>query len=415
MDTFIVPPHVTAHRRLHEIIGENWLKQQVESVRVSTHKKDILHPARMSPAFGYFKHPLVLEGKKDTSDMNTPLMDSLETDLTAMEGIRLPSDLGERLRSEHDCNKVAYELRIAAGFSRLGYPVTWSAPSKTPSPEFTVSLPNSNLLSVECKKRDQSDGYEQDGARFWEHLQYGLRIKMEAASLNYWVAVTGRDFNLKDVDSLVSEIIYELLSKEYGQFESKAGPYHVQYTKLAEPGKEISMNVVNMFPRGIFGMNMGKQDRNQIMKGPLKDPKLLRLEITDDLEHRMKGILRNLKTAAHQVIRDIPNLVYIDVNLPEYTKEQEEFGSIAEAINSELANRHRQISAVIVTNIYPSFTQDGYLGWRIRMKLIEHPDPLVRLPQGLQFPGDNLETHWISGRLSVKVLTQKAKSGIFVP
>lgn len=403
MDNFIVPPGITTHKIVHEILGGNWLEQQVEAIRIATRKKASLHPARMSPAFGWGGHPLISEAKKGTSDPRMPLIDSLEMDLMDLAGTKLPSNLGERLKNDHDCSKVAYELRIAAGFCRLGHPIIWISPSNQPRPEFTVFLPDSSLLSVECKKRDKSDGYEQDGAKFWKHLQYGLRVKMEKTSLNYWVKVTGRDFHLEDIDTLVSEIISSLQSNEYGQFESKTEHYHVDYTKLADLGKNISMNIVNMFPRGVFGINMGKQKRNQIMVGPVTDPKLLRLEVIDDPEHRVKGILRNLKIAARQVIKGIPNLVYLDINIPDYNKEQEEFGNFVEAVKLELAQKHRQISAVVLTNIYPSLSLNEYLGWRIRTVLIEHLNPLAKLPRGLKFPGDDIGTQWLPGKPSVRV------------
>lgn len=148
---------------------------------------------------------------------------------------------------------------------------------------------------------------------------------------------------------------------------------------------------------------MGKQKRDQVMGSLLTDPKLLRLEVVDDPEHRVKGVLRNLDTAAHQVIEGIPNLVYIDINIPKYKEEQQEFDNFMEAIQSELVHRHRQISAVVVTNIYLALAFDEYLGWRVRTELIEHPDPLVKLPQGLLFPGDAIGTRWFPGKPSVRV------------
>lgn len=403
MDNFIVPPITTTHERVHKTLGKNWLREQVEAIRNMPKKeKTPLHPARMSPTYGWVTHPLILEAKQGT-EYGTPLLDNLEIDLTALENTELPASIGERLRSDHDCSKTAFELRIAAGFCRLGYQVKWVPPSPQPQPEFLVLLKDSSSLSVECKKRDEYDGYQEDGSRFWTHFQYSLRNKMKRASLNYWVKVTGRSFHLQDIEALVAEIVSELQSHEQGQFESKAGHYRIEYTKLADPGKAISMSVVNMFPQGVFGMNMGKQKRDQEMGSILTDPKLLRLEVVDDPEHRVKGILRNLDTAAHQVIGGIPNLVYIDINIPKYKEEQQEFDNFTEAIKSELVHRHRQISAVVVTNIYLALTYNEYLGWRIRTELIEHPNPLVQLPQGLLFPGDTIGTQWFPGKPSVRV------------
>lgn len=403
MNHFVVSPVIKSHKRLYGIIGEDWIPTQVESVRSALKQKASLHPSRMTPAFGWGTHPLVSEAKDGTIPRNTTLMDSLEIDLCDLATTKLPCNLSERLKSDHDCRKVAYELRIAAGFCRLGYRIAWIPPSSQRQPEFTVDLSESNRLSVECKKRDSLDGYEQEGGRFWKHLQFTLTKKMQELSLNYWVKITGREFNLNDIDSLISEIISALQSNEYGQFNSTMGNYIIDYTKLANPGKSITMDIVNMFPRGGRGINIGKQNPNQIMKGPLTDPILLRLEIIDDLEHRTKGIVRNLKIAAHQVIKGFPNLVYLDVNIPDYQTEQSEFGVFVAAVKSELSQRHRQISAVVVTNIYPSLSLDECLGWRVRTELIEHPNPIVKLPRGFKFPGDNYDTQWLPGNPSVRV------------
>ncbi len=401
MDAFVVPQTILKHDRVNEILGADWLTQQVEAIRKATKQKAVLHPSRMSPAFGWTNHPLVSEAKKGEGSL-TPLLDSLEMDLTDMGDTKLPSNIRDRLKDDHDCSKTAYELRIAAGFSRLGYQITWLTPQSQPHPEFTASSTDSNSISVECKKRDKSDGYEQGGEVFWRHLQYSLRVKMEEASLNYWVKITGRDFNLEDIDSLVAEIISVIQSNEYGQFDSSTGHYHTDYTKLSDAGESIPEEIVNMFPRGVIGI-----DKYTILKRNnktmLKNPKLLRLEITDDPEHRVKGILRNLKTAARQVIEGLPNLVYLDVNIPEYEKEKEEFINYVEAVRLELTQRHRKISAVVITNIYPALTVNDYLGWRIRTELIEHPNPLVKFPKGSVFPGDDFGTQWLPGIPSVQV------------
>lgn len=403
MDTFIVPHTITDHKRVNEVLGADWLKQQVETIRKAKKIKPVLHPARMSPAYGWATHHLIVEANSIELGRETPLLDSLETDIMNLSGTRLPSNLGDRIKDDHDFSKVAYELRIAAGFCRLGHRLIWIPTLNQPHPEFIVFLPDLNFLSVECKKRDKSDGYEQDGAVFWKHFQYKLIVKMKEAALNYWVKLTSREFNVSHIDSVVAEIISVIQSSEWGQFDSQIGSYQIEYTKLANPGQSISMDVVNMFPRGVFGINMGTQKRNQIMVGPVENPKLLRLEVIDDLEHRIKGVLRNLRTAARQVIEGITNLVYIDINIPEYEREQEEFSNFVEAVKQVLAVRHRQISAVVLTNIYPALTLDEYLGWRIRTELIEHPNPLVRLPSKMAFPGDNLGTQWLPGAPSVHI------------
>ena len=90
MDEFIVPPITATHERVHGIRGKKWLQAQVEVIRNAPKKKASLHPAKMSPAFGWITHPLVSETKKGASQLGTPLLDSLETDLIALESTQLP-------------------------------------------------------------------------------------------------------------------------------------------------------------------------------------------------------------------------------------------------------------------------------------------------------------------------------------
>lgn len=396
---FIVPPHVPSHPKVDKVLGGEWLKHKVEDAIAATKGKASLHPSRMSPTFGWVVHPLVSEAKqKVVKSKATPILDSLEIDLTDLGSTALPNDLRERLRDEHDFSKAAYELRIAAGFRRLGYYPIWCPPIKHPHPEFLILEGETNVLSVEYKKRDTSDGYEKQAGKFWKHLQYELRRGMSERSLNYWVKLSGRLFDLADIEPLVSEILSTIETTESGKSTAINGRYHFEFVKLADPGGNIDMDVVNMFPRGDFGINMGQRYRTMV--GPLKDPKLLRMEFWDDPEQRVRGVVRNLKTAAKQVLEGLPNLVYIDVNIPSYEQEQAEFGSMVDAVENTLTAGHRRVSAVVLTNIFPALSLDEYLGWRVRTELVTQPKPTAILPKGAWFPGNVSSTGWLRGRLS---------------
>lgn len=402
MNGFLIPTIPPNHNKTDEVIGHNWLSNQVDAALEATDKKQPLHPSTMSPAYGWISHPLISELKQQRRNgKRTLTLDKIEQDISALAATKLPSDLGKRLRDAHDCSKAAYELSIAAGFSRLGYPLVWCPPIDEPHPEFLVTTGTSGLLSVECKKRDVGDGYEKEAGRFWKHLQYPLRKKMQAESLNYWVKVSGREFLLKDIEHLSDEIITAIKAERNGQFDSGTGRYHIEYTWLVEPGGSIPMEVVNMFPRGVYGINVLTQEKGQIMFGPATNPKLLRLEFIDDEGQRIKGLLRNLNDASKQVIKGILNLIYIDVNISDYDKEQAEFENMRQAILGELDIRHRQVSAVVLTNVHPSISVDKSYGWWVRTELIAQPKPTVGLPDTLRFPGDLADSHWLSGNMYV--------------
>lgn len=400
MNQFIVPPVVSNHSRVNKLLEPDWLKRQVNAALEATKRKQTLHPSTMTPAFGWITHPLVVEAKQKVgSGAKTPIIDGLEIDLGDLNGVPLPHNLGQRLRDDHDFSKVAYELRIAAGFNRLGFTPVWCPPMEQPHPEFLVLADKTKtIMSVECKKRDTKDGYEKDAGIFWKHLQDQLKQEMSSESLNYWVKVSGRNFVLTDIEVLVSEIISTIKKDESGQFDPLCGRYHVEYVRLTDRGGSVDTEIINLFPRGDYGINMGEGYRSMV--GPVKDPKLLRMEFIDDPEHRIKGIVRNLKTAAKQVIEGLLNLVYIDVNIPDYEREQTEFRYMAEAIRKQLGLRHKHVSAVILTNIYPALSLDDYLGWRVRTEFIVQTKSIIRIPEGLIFPGDMFDTNWLRGSLS---------------
>lgn len=405
MKGFVVPPILSNHPKTDKIIGEGWIERRVGAALSAMEGKQTLHPSGMGQTFGRLSHPLVSEvyhrrigaSRGAIGEPRTPVLDYLEVDLRDLDGIPSPPNLQQRLRDDHDFSKAAYELRIAAGFHRLGHFPHWVPPIQQRHPEFLVHTNKSDILSVECKKRDAADGYEQDGKAFWGRLQYHLRRKMEEASLNYWVKVSGRVFVLADVELLVSEIISTIRQRECGQFDSVCGHYHVEYLQVAASGGSITMDLVNMFPRGDFGINMGQQQRDQIMLGPLTDPKLLRMEVTDDPEHRVKGLIRNLKVAARQVVMGLPNLVYLDTNITNYESEEVEFDGILDAVKKELDKRYRHVTAVILTNIYPALSLDEQVGFRLRTELVMQPEPIVCLPRGFCFPGDEVGTRWLPG------------------
>jgi len=97
------------------------------------------------------------------------------------------------------------------------------------------------------------------------------------------------------------------------------------------------------------------------------------------------------------IATDTDNKKYIDVNISNWEQEQAEFENMKQAILSELKIRHRHVSAVVLTNVYPSRSLDEAYGWRVRTELIAQPKPTVGLPGGLKFPGDLVDTPWLSG------------------
>jgi hypothetical protein len=368
-----------------------------------------LHPSNLAQSSGRLSHPLVSEAynKEQGHDRGaidgpqTPLLDLLESCLETLED-NVPRNLRERLRDDHDVEKVIYELMIAAGFQRLGHVLKWNTSTHAKQSEFIVHTSRSKAISIECKKRDPKDGYEKKASAFWHQLQHDMIKLMNEERLNYWVKISGRDFDTRDIKTLSSLVVSEMRNNENGRTEDVLGRYGVEFLRLVEDGGSITAEVRDLFPRKLFGLNVGSYPRDQVkegthpqdMPGPITNPKILRMEITDDPLHRLKGITRNLKDASKQLIEGQPNLVYLDVSFDSYEAELDEFDSILSAVSDTLARRHKQISVVVLTAIYPSLSLDGVVVWRIRMDNILNTKASNPVPKEFKFLGGD-EVDWL--------------------
>src|SRR6266542_827582 len=224
-----------------------------------------------------------------------------------------------------------------------------------------VDPDSADAVSVECKKRDRRDGYEKNAGRFWEHFQYAMRLRMEEDGLNYWAKVVAEDFRLGDVDLIVKQAIELLRSNESGSTPLGEGRYELEFLRLADRGGSIPSDVFALIPRGVYGINHGEVDSGDLRaprfegdsfsEGLVTNPRAIRLELPDDPTRRIRGVLRNLKTAAQQLLLGMPGLVYIDLSFGSWEPEASDFESIANAVAAELGRGHRRVSAVILLAI----------------------------------------------------------------
>jgi hypothetical protein len=425
MDGHIILPEVQEHKLVKQLMGASWLDEKIDRATKSLKIRNKLHPGTMGQTFKTIDHPLVYEefnrirsqgNKKTFLGTETPIADYLEIDLMALSKTSLPEGLANRLREDDSYESSRYELQIAAGFIRLGFKLTWLDYSTGKHPEFLAQPPTGEIMAVECKHRSSKDGYEEDASNFWKHFQFELHKQMENESLNYWVKLTGREFYLSDHIPLIQQIIATIKGNALGNFQFMGDRYTVHYQKLAEQGNSISTEVVNMYPEGVYGINAGQYNKDQVGIGPLYNPKLIRMELIDDPEHRIAGIKRVVKQAAKQLEDGYINLVYIDVNLPDYNQEQKEMPHMVEAVSSELHDRHKNITAAVISNIYPVLSLDYYIGYRVCTNSVSHPSPTMKIPESCIFPGDVKNTFWIPGKIStlkkqVKLTSEFTRTG----
>jgi hypothetical protein len=409
MLAFVVPTKLSDdHPSVRSLVGGDWLDRRVEAAVVAMKQRNDFSPSMIGMTLGRLAHPLVAElfAVRRGYETETPYLDLLEIDLRTL-GPNLPVDLQQRMRVDEEAPKVVHELRIAAGLTRLGHRVSWLPDEGTKRPEMLVDPDTSHAISVECKKRDRRDGYEADAERFWGHFQDSMRRRMEEEGLNYWVKVTANEFRLRDVDLIVRQAVDALRANEAGTASLGGGHYQLHFLRLSDPGRSIPGEVLALIPRGVFGVNHGEVDRSDwiiprsrddaFSRGPVTNPKAIRLELPDDPSRRIRGVLRNLKTAAKQLLSNAPGLVYIDLSFRDYDQESSDFESVGSAVTSALERAHRRATAVVLSAIEPTNLMDGLSGWWVRTELIGHSNPLHPFPASHGIPGDE-SSRWLPGQ-----------------
>jgi hypothetical protein len=280
-------------------------------------------------------------------------------DLRALYPDHGPDNLMNRLRSNHDFDKAVHEVRIAAGFSLLGHRIYWVPTASDRTPEFAVLIPGDRPVAVECKKRDAVGGVGIAADRLWLTFTDLMNRAMTPAKLNYCLTVTSGQFNSGDAQALVAEIVLNLRGQSDGSFESAVGPYRVDFVCLCAAGEKIDAEVVDIFPRGTFGVNSGDRRRDLVssapdadprLMGPITDPKMIRLEVIDDAGQKSKTDLRLLKDASDQVGDATPSVTFLDVNLSNYETEMDEYDGILESVTNEVINGRSNASATVLVN-----------------------------------------------------------------
>lgn len=399
------------HPTVRSLVGTDWLERKVAAAGLAAQRQRGLSPSDQGATFARLANPLVgeLHGAstgRGAARGETPYLDMLEFNLRAL-GSSVPLHTQRRLRLDEDASKLMYELMVAAGFASSGHLLTWLPDRGSKRPEMLVGPEATPVLSVECKKRDAEDGYEKEASRFWAHFQHELLPAMGERHLNYAVRVSGPNFRMGDYRRCVQEALAAMEGSSSGRAELLSGRYQIEFARLAEEGGSIPSEVIDLFPRGVYGINAGEvpPDRlslpripgDRFAEGAVLNPRVVRLALNDDPDRRVKGVLRNLKAAAQQVTRDLPGLAYIDVNLEDPDREEAEFEGIVAAVNAALRGAYTRLSGVVLTSIRPATTVDDQLCWWAHTEFITQERAVNPIPVGFRFPGDNGAHQWFPG------------------
>jgi hypothetical protein len=407
---WMVLPSLKPHPIGSRVLGQDWLNGRLSAARASMQQRTNLSPSAQGMSLGRLDHPLIGELYEATNptgvlDGDTPLFDLLEVDLNTL-GDNLPDNARPRLRDAADCAKIMYEIHIGAALTRAGHSITWPHDTGKKRPDLILQNLSHQAISVECKKRDSRDGYEQAAHQFFKHFQFAMRQRMGKEKLHYWVKIEARDFRPGDVDRIAKEACTAMRSMDAGSIDLIDNRYTIEFLKLADAGASIPAELIRLFPNGDLGINMANGTPDQFLaagpnrpfaRGEVSEPLLLRVHLIDDPSHKAAGVVRNLKSASKQVSLAGPSLVYIDANFSDFQAESDEFDILVDAIRRELERAHTRVSAVVLTSVYPARSQDGVLGWRIRAEFIEQERATYRLSDEIMIPGRPNTFEWVPG------------------
>ena len=126
MDGYLIPLIPLNYNKTDEILGRNWWSDQVDAALKATEQKQPLHPATMSPTYGWISHPLISELKQQRlNGERTLILDKMEQDLEKIkeeektmaksnkeEKEKIPKFTQEQKQKMKDNNRDEYNRRF---------------------------------------------------------------------------------------------------------------------------------------------------------------------------------------------------------------------------------------------------------------------------------------------------------------
>lgn len=400
----------SVHKTLDYFFGEKWIVNQLAKVKTSGYDdmnpmnlaKLRLHP--VTQAIHDTQHKLAVSEARGYSDIvighSEALQSILHNNLTILEPLLDRKDINKRLTDINEFPKVEYELAIAAGYKRMGTQVKFierTAAKRTG--EFHVKNDVNNQVLVECKKKDLTSPKEKKISAWWEEFQHLMTQHLKKKNQFWGIQVDiPADADRQETHKLVS-FIGELVSEEVeGESTLSQGKYKVLTEKFGPDGEPVSISDVDNFGNeSDFGVVISNHKAKDVSSPLVYNPIKICAKVPSGLHNKKpESIIATLKDAYGQLDDELPNIIYVDVNVPSMKIEKLPgiLQSIADMVAKKLGADLSKISAVVLTNIKLFAGYPGVGAYATEV-VIYNTNARRPVPESFQIYGDKTTNHRI--------------------
>jgi hypothetical protein len=332
-----------------------------------------------------------------------------------------------RIRQARECEKIVYEIQLAADYCRLGYKVRFGGTDQYDH-DLEVSN-NAGSVYVECKKKGETER-DRQAARVWQQLQAAIATAMIDIGRYAYVFVESSHDPVEDdvmrTGSLVRNLLRGSSDRDVRQGDYWIRIEHIRPSGFTERGNFLGAS----FPSPVSGRsesrNVKRGPSSRLSVGPrwpyapqysifecksrLVKPGLVEAHNVTALGFRSLEQRDYVKTVISsfdevrkrkQLPPSGPGIIYIEIGVPSGgTTVEQRFDEIAAAIRPKLRGAsNRRVNAVVLTCTGKLSIPTAYGGKEMSLpsiatlaKSVRHNNPRCPFPVGFRLAEKTLST-----------------------
>jgi len=286
-------------------------------------------------------------------------------------------------------DKIFYEMVIAGQYLAQGHNVKFIETSTEKSPDILID----DNVEIECKSKDAIHPYYRKYQDAWDIVTRIVPEWMDNERVNYLIYIVFyKEISVSSI-RLIKDKLHEIIcEKKEGVFkidDDKVSirakimlPYDLKTDKpmTAENFPEIMNAKPNIadtdFMQPLF--NLSITNEGKIIQW---NNRYLAMKIPT---HPTRNIISNVKTAANQVNRLLPGVIYIDISYVNRKMKIDDLNKLEEQLDSFL-RQNPAVNAVVITDTYKT-GREGAVEIKNGLWVVHNPVTKHKLPDTFRIP-----------------------------
>lgn len=292
-------------------------------------------------------------------------------------------------------DKVFYEMMVAGQYLAQGHMVKFIETSIKKSPDILID----ENVEIECKSKDAIHPYYRKYQDVFDTVTRIVPEWMHNERVNYLIYIVFyKEISVSSI-KLIKDKLHEIIC------EKKEGIFKIDYDKISIKAKillpydlktdkpmtaENYPEIMNAIPNisetdfmqslsNLYLTNEGKIIKWNYRYLAMKIPK-----------HPTRSIISNAKTAANQVNRLLPGVIYIDISYLNQKMKIDDLNKLGEQLDSFL--RHNPaVNAVVITDTYKT-GREGAVEIKNGLWVVRNTLPTHKLPETFRIPFEEVSS-----------------------